>query len=164
MRSRPRIAETVAALVAAVLFLVLLVQIVLRSLGAPLVWVEEFSTIAFVVLVFTGATAAFQRREHLEVDLLYRFAAKRASPALMAGWSRLVLALQIVCLTVLCVGLVLMARQAWNLYAGTLGGFRYGWLYVAVFAAVAGALLILVRRALAGESIDTGDTPGPVIE
>ncbi len=147
---RLSIAEAAAAIIAVVLFAVLLAQIVLRTLGAPLVWVEEFSTLAFVMLVFTGSAAAFQRREHLEVDLLYRWAERRLGSGAVAVWMRMTVVLQIVFLIVLAVGLGLMARQAWNLHAGTLPGFRYGWLYVGVLVATAGSIVLLIRPLLRG--------------
>lgn len=143
---RLSIAEAAGSLIAIALFGVLLAQIVLRSLGAPLVWVEEFSTLAFVLLVFVGAAAAFQRGEHLEVDLLFRWAEKRMRPGLLALWTRMTVVLQLVFLLVLAIGLAFMARQAWNLHAGTLPGFRYGWLYVAVLIAIVGAMALLTRQ------------------
>ena len=138
--------EAAGAAIAAVLFVVLMAQIVLRAVGAPLVWVEEFSTIAFVCLVFTGAAAAFRRDEQLDVDLFQRFALRRLPASADRVWTVAVLLLQVLFLAVLAAGLILMARQAWSLHAGTLPGFRYGWLYLAVLAAVLASLAPLAGR------------------
>lgn len=131
--------EVCAAIIVAVLFTVLASQIVLRALGAPLVWAEEFSTIAFVSLVFAGAGAALRRREHLDVDLFQKFALRHLGARVARLWDGGVVVAQFLFLGIFAIGLISMTRLAWTLNAGTLPGFRYGWLYLAVlgFAAVA---------------------------
>lgn len=141
--------ETCAAIIVTILFAVLVSQIVLRALGTPLVWVEEFSTIAFVCLVFAGAGVALQRREQLDVDLFQRFALRHLGARAARLWEGGVILAQSLFLGIFAVGLALMTRQGWTLHAGTLPGFRYGWLYLAVLGLVMVSLVRLALRFIA---------------
>lgn len=59
---------TVAGLFAT-LFLVTLLNIVLRNLGGiAWLWIPGFSRLVFIWLVFLGIAAAYRRGEHLKVD------------------------------------------------------------------------------------------------
>lgn len=126
------------------LFCVLFAQILLRTFARPLIWAEEFSTFAFIWLVFAGAALTYLKREHLEVDLFHDWASRRLGRGAMRIWDTLVIALQLVFLCVFCAGLVLMTRQSWALFAGSLPGFRFGWIYLGVLIAVVISMAILL--------------------
>jgi TRAP-type C4-dicarboxylate transport system permease small subunit len=68
-----------------------LAQVVARyGFAAPLSWSEELSRFLFVWLSFLSAWLAWQRREHIAVDLLpeaFRPAATRLCEALVLGFA-----------------------------------------------------------------------------
>jgi TRAP-type C4-dicarboxylate transport system permease small subunit len=143
-RYPPHIVTTIAGGLVGLLFFVLFGQILLRTFARPLIWVEEFSTFAFIWLVFAGATLAYLKGEHLEVDLFHGWAAKRLGRRAMAAWDLAILILQLIFLGVFAIGLVVMTRQSWSLYAGSLPGFRFGWIYLGVLGAALASITILV--------------------
>lgn len=132
------------------LFVLIFGQILLRVFGHPLHWVEEVSGIAFIWLIFAGAAVAYQRRDHLDVNLLYLWAAGRFSRGSMTAWNVLISFLQLVFLVVFAVGLVMMTIQNWSAFMAGLTGFRYGWLYLGVLVPIALCTVIvaiqLVRK------------------
>lgn len=138
------------------LFLLIFGQILLRVFGHPLHWVEEVSGIAFIWLIFAGAAVAYQRRDHLDVNLLYLWAATRFKSRSMTAWNILISLMQFVFLAVFAVGLVMMTIQTWSAYMAGLTGFRYGWLYLGVLIPIAlctviVAIQIFRKTAPAGE-------------
>ncbi|MEO7241684.1 MAG: TRAP transporter small permease subunit [Variovorax sp.] len=135
MRTRIGLAEMVSFVLVAVMFLVLLGQVALRPFGLGFVWAEEFAAFAFIGLVFFSTAAAHRRREHMTVDAFHDWAAPRLSGNQRTLWRVAVLGLELAFLILLAVGLTQMSRQTWGSFAGSLSGFRYGWLYLAVFAA-----------------------------
>ena len=144
------LADRGVGLVAGVLLVALIVivfgQILLRLIGYPLIWAEEVSPALFIWLVFAGVATAYQRRDHLEVDLVQTALAPRLGPRRIASWNILTGALQFLFLIVLAVGLVIMAGQTWLSAFGSLPGFRYSWLYLGVLAAVlASALIVFIH-------------------
>ncbi|MGO1164060.1 TRAP transporter small permease [Brucella sp. C7-11G] len=141
--TKDRLVAFAAGGLLSILFIVIFTQVVLRAIGYPLAWVEEFSAVAFIWLVFAGAAGAFLRHEHLEVDLLYNAMTPRCSKAILRYWGVLILSLSLVFLGVLAVGLVLVTRQTWPNFMGTMPGFRFGVIYLGVLVSVAISLLVV---------------------
>jgi len=135
MSARIGLAELVSFVLVAAMFALLLAQVVLRPFGLGFVWAEEFAAFAFIGLVFFSTAAAHRRREHMTVDAFHDWAAPRLFATQRTLWRVAVLGLELVFLVLLAVGLMQMSRQTWGSFAGSLSGFRYGWLYLAVFAA-----------------------------
>ncbi|PWW00616.1 TRAP-type C4-dicarboxylate transport system permease small subunit [Hoeflea marina] len=129
---RHAVAATTGALFVS-LFGVVLAQIVLRSAGHTLIWAEEYASVAFIWLVFSGAALACQRREHLDVDLVYTAVA--GSSRRIPAWDTGIALFQIFFLAVFAIGLVQMAAQTWGNSMGALRGFRYGWIYLGALVA-----------------------------
>ncbi|WP_212525776.1 TRAP transporter small permease subunit [Actibacterium sp. MT2.3-13A] len=154
---RPAVAG-IAALLLLSLFFVILAQIILRLIGMPLVWSEEFASVAFIWLVFLGAALACERRENLDVDLLFNAVAKGRR---MRRWEILIAALQIVFLGVLAVGSAQMADQTWKNSMGALKGFPYGGIYVGVLIGALLYLVFLIRQIVRlSRGADEGDGAG----
>lgn len=124
------------------LFLVVFGQIVMRGLGHPFVWGEELSIIAFIWLVFGGTALAYQRKEHLEIDLVYEYARSRWGDHRMIMWDIAIGFLQLVFLCVFAVGLVMMAIQTWDISLGAVSVLRYGWIYLGVTAAIVLSIVV----------------------
>lgn len=140
---RKRAVSVTAGALLVSLFSVIFVQIFLRAVGLPLVWAEEYSSVAFIWLIFVGAALAAQRREHLDVDLLYN-AVSRGRP--MPNWDIAIIVFQFVFLSVFAVGLVQMSYQTWNNSMGAIKGFRYGWIYLGALVAVLIYMIFLVEQ------------------
>lgn len=136
MRLRVGLPEIIAIGLVAALFCVLLAQVILRPFGLGFVWAEEFAAFAFIVLVFFGTAVAHRRGEHMVVEAFEEWAAPKLSPRQRLIWVIGILVLELVFMTLLAVGLAQMVTQTWNQFAGSLSGFRYGWLFMAVLAAV----------------------------
>lgn len=132
-----------AALLLTSLFTVIFVQIFLRLIGHPLIWAEEFASVAFIWLVFLGAALAAGRDEHLDVDLVYKALTKDRSAR---AWDLLILAAQILFLVVLAVGCVQMAHQTWGNSMGALRTLPYGAIYLGVLFGAALYLAALIRQ------------------
>ncbi len=153
MRARLGLPEIVSIGLVALLFAVLLAQVVLRPFGLGFVWAEEFAAFGFIALVFFSMAAAHSRGQHMTVEAFQEWAAPKLSPRQRAAWRVALLVVELLFLAVLAVGLGQMARQTWGSFAGSLSGFRYGWLYLAVLAAalmsiaaVAAQLVVAIRR------------------
>ncbi len=146
MKARIGLAELISFVLVAAMFTLLLAQVVLRPFGLGFVWAEEFAAFAFIGLVFFSTAAAHRRREHMAVDAFHDWAAPKLSASQRTTWRVVILGLELAFLVLLAVGLLQMSRQTWGSFAGSLSGFRYGWLYLAVFAA---ALLSITAVATA---------------
>ena len=153
MRTRLGLPEIVSIGLVAVLFVVLLAQVLLRPFGLGFVWAEEFAAFAFIALVFFSMAAAHRRSQHMTVEAFQEWASPKLSPRKRAWWSVALLIVELLFLTVFAIGLAQMAVQTWGSFAGSLSGFRYGWLYLAVLAAaltsiasVTAQLVVAIRR------------------
>ena len=86
MKKLRRWADRIGAILFAVLFLALVVQVVGRFVfGAPAAWTEELAAIAFIWVIFWGAAFTLPLEGHAAVDIFVpRFApsARRALYAL----------------------------------------------------------------------------------
>lgn len=133
------------------LFILVGGSMLVRVLGYSWVGAEDLVAVAFIWLVFLGAALAYHRREHLDVDLLYVWASGRLPASRMRLWDRAIAMLQLLFLAVFFVGLVMEAERSWNSAMGSLGWFRFGWIYVGVAIADALAFLVLACRLVAGD-------------
>lgn len=141
--------EIVSVGLVAVLFVVLLLQVVLRPFGLGFVWAEEFAAFAFIAIVFFSIAAAYRRGEHMVVEAFHDWAAPRLSRRQLAAWNAGVLTLEFAFLAVLAIGLAQMSVQSWGTFAGSLSGFRWGWLYLATLAAMLLALASVAAQLVA---------------
>lgn len=133
----------------AALFVVLLTQVVLRPFGLGFVWAEEFAAFAFIVVVFFSTAAAHRSNEHMAVEAFHDWLAPRLSSRGVLAWRTAVLAVELLFLVVLAIGLLQMSAQSWGSFAGSLSGFRYGWLFLAVLAAVVLSVVAVGSRLVA---------------
>jgi len=145
---KSHVTSALAASLLVILFAAILAQIILRAVGHPFIWAEEFSVVGFIWLVFTGAAVAYQRTEHLDVDLLHVAMSKRLGAGRMVFWDGAILLLQLVFLSVFGIGLVIMTRQTWSASMGALEGFKYGWIYLGVLVAIIICAGIVAKRLL----------------
>lgn len=152
MRVLAIVSGAAASLLLMALFVALLGQVVLRPFGILFPWVEEFATFAFVVMVFFAVALAHATQEHLSIGFLNKAAARRSQRALrwLRGFNG---AAELAFLLVLLTGLILMARQSWAMYAGSISGFRHGYVYL-VSAVAAGLSVVIVAIQLARSPSD----------
>ena len=134
LRSLP---ERLAILLMAVIFGILLLQIVARFFDVSFNWAQEFTVFAFVWLIFFGIAAAYCRSEHMVVDFLYNMIEPRLGKGTRLVWFLAIEAIQMAVMIVLAVGLVIMTYQSWPLRAGAMPDFRIGYLYLGAFIAIA---------------------------
>lgn len=149
MPARLGLPEIVSIGLVAVLFAVLLAQVVLRPFGLGFVWAEEFAAFAFIALVFFSMASAHRRREHMTVEAFQEWAAPRLSPRMRRTWRAGLLVVELLFLVLLSIGLAQMAKQTWGSFAGSLSGFRYGWLYLGVLAAAVISVVALGAQLVA---------------
>lgn len=70
-RSR-RVAEAIAAAVFALLFLVFVIQVVMRFVfNMPLSWSDELIVVLYILMVFWSAATLLDEKEHVMLDLVY---------------------------------------------------------------------------------------------
>jgi len=68
-----KLAEGIAALLVAGLFVAILVGVARRYiLGAPLVWIDELASVLFLWTIFWSAAFVVKLHEHVAFDLLYQ--------------------------------------------------------------------------------------------
>jgi TRAP-type C4-dicarboxylate transport system permease small subunit len=153
--SRLKPLEIIAIGLLTLLFVILLLQIILRYVGSPFIWVEEFSIFVFTWLIFLGVAIAFRRGDHLLVDLLYPRLQKHLSISTLKLLRIFLHTLTLLFFLVFCIGLCIMTVQTWPMFAGSVSGFRVGYIYLGVLlAAVVSSkelaqsiFLLLVRKA-----------------
>jgi TRAP-type C4-dicarboxylate transport system permease small subunit len=132
----------------AIIFFVLLGQIVLRPLGISFNWTQEFTMTVFVWLVFFGIAAAYCRNEHMAVDFLYNILEPRLGKTTRTVWRFGIEVLQMAVVLVLAVSLVKVATESWSLRAGSIPEFRIGYLYLGAFLAVGISIVAQVSNAI----------------
>jgi TRAP-type C4-dicarboxylate transport system permease small subunit len=102
-----RAAETGAALLVAAVFIAILLGVARRYLfGAPLVWIDELTTVLFVWAIFWTGAFALGVREHVSFDLVHE-----ALPPRVAG-----IVWRTVCLIV-AAALLAALPKLWNFVA-----------------------------------------------
>lgn len=62
--------EASTALLIAAIFIILAVNVVMRSLGMPLIWADEAAILLMACAAFLGAAVALARGQHMAVTLL----------------------------------------------------------------------------------------------
>jgi len=153
--SRLKPLEIIAVGLLALLFVILFLQIILRYVGSPFIWVEEFSISVFIWMVFLGVAIAFRRGDHLVVDLLYPRLQKHLSISTLRFLKIFLHTLTLVFFLVFCIGLWIMTVQTWPMFAGSVSGFRVGYIYLGVLLAAVvtskellqAIFLLLMRKA-----------------
>src|SRR5690606_22117205 len=108
-------------------------------------WVEEFAIFAFVVMVFFAVAYAHATDQHLKLVFAYE-AAGRRSPRLQRLLSVVNGLAECAFLLIFLIGLWLMTRQSWDMYAGAISGFRHGYVYLTVSGAVAISVTMVAVR------------------
>jgi TRAP-type C4-dicarboxylate transport system permease small subunit len=147
MRAFAIAAGSVAGVLLAAIFAALAAQIALRPFGILFPWVEEFATLAFVTMIFFAVALAHATDEHLAVDFVRD--AVQARSARGGAALRVVNGLaEFVFLVVFLFGLVLMTRQTWGMFAGSISGFRLGYVYLASAVGVSVSVAVLLGRLL----------------
>lgn len=146
MPSRLKPLEIIAIGLLTLLFGILLLQIILRYVGSPFIWVEEFSISLFIWLIFLGVAIAFRRGDHLLVDLLYPRLQKHLSISKLRQLRIFLHTLMLLFFLVFCIGLCFMTVQTWPMFAGSVSGFRVGYIYLGVLLAAVVSLKELVQR------------------
>ena len=62
--------EAASALLVAAIFVILAANVILRSIGQPLLWADELAVLLMVCAAFLGAAVALARGQHMAVTLL----------------------------------------------------------------------------------------------
>jgi len=138
--------EIIAIGLLTLLFGILLLQIILRYVGSPFIWVEEFSISVFIWLIFLGVAIAFRRGDHLLVDLLYPRLQKHLSVSKLRQLRIFLHTLMLLFFLVFCIGLCIMTVQTWPMFAGSVSGFRVGYIYLGVLLAAVASVKDLAQR------------------
>jgi TRAP-type C4-dicarboxylate transport system permease small subunit len=67
-----RVAEVIAAVVFALLFLLFVIQVTMRFLfNQPLAWSDELIVVLYILMVFWSAATLLKEKEHVMLDLVY---------------------------------------------------------------------------------------------
>lgn len=83
LRQLETVVDWVAIALFSIMFVLIVVQIVLRSIfNAPLIWSEELARYIFVWVSFLGWIIASRRRSHLGVDIILNALPRAAQRAL----------------------------------------------------------------------------------
>jgi TRAP-type C4-dicarboxylate transport system permease small subunit len=69
-RRLTKIEEAASALLIAAIFTILAANVILRSLGRPLLWADEMAVLLMACAAFLGAAVALARGQHMAVTLL----------------------------------------------------------------------------------------------
>lgn len=130
--------EYLGALLFAIMFIVLVFQIIFRQiLNSPLMWSEELSTTLFVFVAMLGVISAVKHNQHVAIDIIYnRF---KGIPKHIID---LIIAMIIitVCICMMNIGYKVAINKS-NLKLLTLG-VSAGYMYMAL---PLGAALMLIR-------------------
>lgn len=63
-----KIQLTIGVLSLSIFFIVIIIQIITRHLGIPVIWTEEVANYSFIWSVFMGAAVMLNRKEHFSFD------------------------------------------------------------------------------------------------
>lgn len=148
--------ERLAMFLMAIIFATLLVQIGARVCGIAFSWGQEFVTFAFVWFVFFAIAAAYCRKEHMVVDVVYSVMEKRLDKKILKLWLHAVGCIEIAVTGILATGLLIMTVQSWSLQAGAIAGFRIGYLYLGAFFSTALCILVQITSFEKTASLSTG--------
>ena len=123
-----RVQQECLALALAILFLVLLAQILSRfAFRIPLVWTEELSRLSMIWMVFLGAALAIRRRGHFVVEFVVQALPAGARRAARAA----ILLILLVVSGVFLIQGMLFARMGLDVVSATMD-VRMVWSYAAV--------------------------------
>lgn len=156
MKKVDKIATIAACAIFVALYVLVLAQMLGRSVGVSLLFAEDLISILFIWFVMGGAVVAYIYREHLEVDLLHERLAPRLRRSQQRLWIVGIRLAELVFLGVFAYALVLMAGKTWNAHYGALPGFRYGYLYVGVLVAMVACMVIVIRHLILDLRADAG--------
>lgn len=65
-----KIQLTIGVISLSIFFIAIIIQIVTRHLGIPIIWTEEVANYTFIWSVFMGASVMLNRKEHFSFDFL----------------------------------------------------------------------------------------------
>jgi TRAP-type C4-dicarboxylate transport system permease small subunit len=65
-----KIQLTIGVLSLTIFFVAIIIQIITRYMGIPIIWTEEVANYSFIWAVFMGASVMLNKREHFSFDLL----------------------------------------------------------------------------------------------
>lgn len=65
-----KIQLTVGVISLSIFFIAIMIQILTRHLGIPVIWTEEVANYSFIWSVFMGASVMLNRKEHFSFDFL----------------------------------------------------------------------------------------------
>nr|WP_263324660.1 TRAP transporter small permease subunit [Neobacillus sp. Marseille-Q6967] len=65
-----KIQLTIGVISLSIFFIAIIIQIVTRHLGIPVIWTEEVANYTFIWSVFMGASVMLNRKEHFSFDFL----------------------------------------------------------------------------------------------
>lgn len=130
--------EIIAGLLLFLVFIIVLTEIMIRSLGGfSLVWPDEVSRILFVWSVFFGASAGFKRGTMITVDILYRILPAKIQKVMISMCHILITALLML---IISQGFILANKFAQDQLP--LSGLPQGYLY---YSLPIGCTFILTR-------------------
>lgn len=95
------IEEAASALLIAAIFVILAANVILRSLGRPLLWADELAVLLMACAAFLGAAVALARGQHMAVTLLLDNLPPRLRSWVLIGVDLIVLGFFLI-LTYLC--------------------------------------------------------------
>ncbi len=130
--------EYVAAVLFAMMFLTLILQIIFRQIiGIPLVWSEELSTFLYVYVGMMGIVIGVKHTQHVAIDIIYtRFSG--ITKQIVDTFLSIVVVLMLI--AIIYIGVVVTKNKA-SLQILTLG-ISSAYMYVAL---PIGASLMLIR-------------------
>lgn len=138
MKKIIQFADLVGGLLIAILFLVVLLQVVARViLHVPTSWTVEFGRVLFVAIVFIGSVVLMYSHGHMVITTLL----EKLSPRIKKGveiFNALLLSLM---LFIFCYGAVEKTVTNWDIVIPTLEWMTNGYMYLIVLLGGLGMLV-----------------------
>lgn len=122
-----RLIEGIAFTMFAAMFLLTLAQVLFRYfLQIPVAWTEEAARALFVLASMAGIALAYQKREHIIVDVFYDAFPPRVRRALSIFFALAILGF----LVLWARGAIGLIERNWNVRLITISGFRVAYYYI----------------------------------
>ncbi|KAF0816039.1 TRAP-type C4-dicarboxylate transport system, small permease component [Bacillus sp. ZZV12-4809] len=123
-----KIQMTVGVISLSIFFIAIIIQIVTRHLGIPVIWTEEVANYSFIWSVFMGASVMVNKKEHFRFDFLEQKLQGRSKALLMIVVDAIVL--------LFAIALFYYGIQAvqnfWNYNWASLPAMKMGYVWISI--------------------------------
>lgn len=123
-----KIQITIGVISLSIFFIAIIIQIVTRHLGIPVIWTEEVANYSFIWSVFMGAAVMVNKKEHFSFDFLSQKLKGKSKSSLLIVIDSIVL---LFALALFYYGIEAV-RTFWNYNWAALPSMKMGYVWISI--------------------------------